>query len=93
MADFLDHVIKHLRESHKELSAQDLLRLEVNVRQDWGGSETGYCAKRPALQRQLKIGESLQQHKPLADVFMDAGAKRAWGFRLMARKQKSTFSP
>ena len=46
----------------------------------------GYLGKRPALQRTVKIGESLQQHKPLKQVFEDAGARRAWGYRLMARK-------
>lgn len=85
MADIVDDFMQRLRALAPDFPAHAAQQLEAQTRQAWGGTEP-YVAKRPAMQRTMKIGESLRAHKPLQKVFEDAGVGRAWGFRLMGRK-------
>lgn len=55
------------------------------MRQQWGGTEP-YVAKRPALQRSVKMGESLRAQKSLGQVFAEAGIRRRQGYYLLGRK-------
>lgn len=86
MADLLDDFMQRLRTLAPDLPAQTTLQLEVQTRQAWGGTDRNYIAKRPALQRTAKIGESLRAHKPLAQVFADAGVSRGYGYKLLRSK-------
>jgi hypothetical protein len=86
MADMLDDFLQRLRTLAPDLPAQTTLQLEVQTRQAWGGTDRNYIAKRPALQRTVKIGESLRAHKPLAQVFEDAGVRKTFGYDLLRRR-------
>ena len=79
MADIVDDFLQRLRTIAPEIPAQKMQQLEAQTRQAWGGTEP-YVAKRPALQRSVKIGEGLRAQKSLKQVFEDAGIKRAQGY-------------
>ncbi len=85
MADIVDDFIQRLRAIVPDVPAHAVQQLEVQTRQAWGGTEP-YVGKRPSRQRSMQIGEGLRAHKPLAEVFADAGVRRAYGYRLLGRK-------
>jgi hypothetical protein len=79
MADIVDDFLQRLRTIAPEIPTHKMQQLEAQTRQAWGGTEP-YIAKRPALQRSVKIGEGLRAQKSLKQVFEDAGIKRAQGY-------------
>lgn len=85
MADIVDDFIQRLRAIVPDVPAHAVQQLEAQTRQAWGGTEP-YVGKRPARQRSMQIGEGLRKKKSLDEVFKDAGAGRAWGYRLLGRK-------
>lgn len=86
MADMLDDFLQRLRTLAPDLPAHTTLQLEVQTRQAWGGTDRNYIAKRPALQRTVKIGEGLRQHKPLAQIFAESGITKQHGYRILSAK-------
>lgn len=85
MADIVDDFMQRLRTIAPDLPSQAMQQLEAQTRQVWGGTEP-YVAKRPALQRSVKMGEGLRAQKSLGQVFAEAGIRRRQGYYLLGRK-------
>lgn len=85
MADIVDDFLQRLRTIAPEIPAQKMQQLEAQTRQAWGGTEP-YVAKRPALQRSVKMGEGLRAQKSLGQVFEEAGIRRRQGYYLLRRR-------
>ena len=85
MADIVDDFMQRLRTIAPDFPPQAMQQLEAQTRQVWGGTEP-YVAKRPALQRSLKMGEGLRAQKSLGQVFAEAGISRRHAYRLLNTK-------
>jgi len=86
MADLIDYVIQVVREVAPELSPEKLHQLEMRVREERGGMDGGYLAKRRARMNAAKLGEALRARTPLQQGFADIDVSRATGYRLLRRK-------
>lgn len=84
MADIVDDFLARLIALTPGFSSEIAARLEVDIRQHWGGTEP-YVAKRPAARHQLAIGQALAQGQPLAAAVSAAAVSRAQGYRILAR--------
>lgn len=83
MADIVQDFMQRLAQLAPEVPAQTLQRLEVGIRQDWGGTEP-YVAKRSSPKvKAAKLGEAMQSRQPLAKCFEAAGVSRRTGYRLL----------
>lgn len=85
MADILDKLISNLRQQIPELPAERLQFAEAMVRAEMGGCEGGYIAKRPALQRQVAMGQALRTGGSVSQAFAAAGVSERHGYRLLSR--------
>lgn len=85
MADILDKLISHLRTQMPELPHERLAFAEAMVRAEMGGCDGGYIARRPAMQRQVAIGQQLAAGATLSQAFQAAGVSRRHGYRLAGK--------
>jgi hypothetical protein len=83
MADIVDDFMQRLRTIAPDLPSQAMRQLEAQTRQVWGGTEP-YVAKRPAMQRSVKMGEGLRAQKSLGQVFAEAGISKTRGYELLS---------
>lgn len=99
--DIVEDLITRVRGSVAGIPDDALRGVEVAIRQDWGGTEP-YVRKhvrsarggrpsvlRPELsptQREGILAAGLQQGKPLAELFREAGLCRSKGFKALAKR-------
>lgn len=84
MADALDKVLKRVFELiPAPLEVQQ--RVQCDLRQDLGGTEMGYIAKRTALRQAIAMGAQLQAGVPLGQAMRNAGCSRSTGYRILGK--------
>lgn len=84
MADTLDKVLKRVFELVPvPQDVQD--RVQLDLRQDLGGSEFGYIAKRPALRHAVTMGAQLQAGQSIPQAIQACGLKRRQGYKILGR--------
>jgi parvulin-like peptidyl-prolyl isomerase len=88
VADFLDRVLQQLADQLPELTPERRLDVELQIRQAEGGRGAGYIAKRPTMQRVMRIGQALQQGVAISQVVMAEQCHRATAYRILARPIK-----
>lgn len=85
MPDILDDVMRLLSEQRPDLRPGDLVRVEQQARQIWGGSDV-YIAKRTAQGKVLRLADELAAGAPIGQAIRDAGLSRRTGYRLLSRR-------
>jgi hypothetical protein len=65
-------------------TVEDVLNLEVGLRQKWGGAEV-YVPKKLTAGKLQRMGSSLGTGGSLREAFACAGVSRPTGFRLLSR--------
>lgn len=88
MADFLDRMLSVLATELPELTPDRALSVELKLRQVEGGTEAGYIAKKPSLQRISRMGQALAHGAALRDVMGAEGCHRATAYRILSRPLK-----
>lgn len=88
MADALDRVLELMQALVPELTPERRQAAEVHLRGQLGGCEFGYVAKRPTLQRGVRMGQALQQGAAIGQVVMAEKCHRATAYRVLARPLK-----
>jgi DNA invertase Pin-like site-specific DNA recombinase len=65
--DFVSYVVKLVAKICPSLDAQAALELEDQIRQDWGGNEVGYIAKKRPITPEKKA-KAIQEYIEGQDV-------------------------
>lgn len=68
------------------LDAEEAQRVELEIRQAWGGAEVYVRKAMPPDAKARAIGGSLAAGLALREAFEAAGVSRATGYRLISRR-------
>lgn len=82
--DIIDDFLRRLRPL---MPLDQWHRTVYELRQTWGGCRV-YIRKDPADGAATVIAEKRAAGMSLQDAFAAAGVSRAWGYRLISRKQR-----
>jgi hypothetical protein len=82
--DIVRDFLRRLRELHPEQPRDDLLRLEYELRRDWGGAN--YVRKVPATGKAWCLGVSLAAGTGPREAMAALGISRRHGYRLLRRR-------
>lgn len=86
MADIVEDFLNRLAQHAPGIPPETRVRLEQDVRQQWGGSEV-YVGKRLSIvTRTTMVSLGLRQQRPIREVFAQAGIARATGYRILGRR-------
>lgn len=85
MADIVDDFLARLKLHIPDATADRLVALEVEFRQQWGGCDRLYVAKRPGLLKQTRLGSALARGDNIETAFASAGVSRRHGYRILAK--------
>lgn len=85
MADILDRILHALAQAAPGIAPEAILLTEATLRQEFGGCEGGYIAKKPMLQKAVKLGQRLQAGESIAAAVHAAGLSRRHGYRILSR--------
>ena len=88
VADILDRLLHALAQAAPGIAPEAILLTEATLRQEFGGCEGGYIAKRAPLQRAVKLGQHLQSGATLQQAISAAGCTKSTGYRIMSRPIK-----
>jgi len=84
MADLLDRILQRVGDlAHVPAEVRD--RVEVELRQELGGTDGGYIAKRPALRHAVTMGAQLQAGQSIPQAIQACGLKRRQGYKILGR--------
>jgi hypothetical protein len=84
-ADIINNFLQRLLELYPQTSAGDALRVEQQLRQQWGGAQV-YVCKAAAEGKARRLAVSLAAGVPLAEAMAAAGCSRRTGYRLLTRR-------
>lgn len=90
MADILDRLLQALAQAAPGIAPDAIMRVEAELRREFGGVEAGYVAKRIPLQRAAALGMQLQAGATLQQAIAAAGCTKSTGYRTLARPIKRT---
>lgn len=88
MADIVDEFIKRLQHHMPDVPHDRVVAIELDVRQQWGGTTKAYIAKRPGLATQQRLAQALATGQPLEHAFASAGIKRRQGYNILGRRAR-----
>lgn len=83
--DVVDVAVAILRANATELSAQKLMRFELEMRQRFGGARE-YVRKRPAFRKAEALHEAVRRGTPLQDAYTTVGVSERHGRHLLKRR-------
>lgn len=87
MADIVDDFLFRLQQHAPGLPPEVPVKLERELRQQWGGNEP-YVGKRLSrVTRSTLVAAGLRQSKTLAECFASAGVARRTGYRILGSKK------
>ena len=87
MADLLDRILQRVGDL-AQVPIDVRQRVEVEIRQELGGTDGGYIAKRPALRQAVAMGAQLQAGVPLGQAMRNAGCSRSTGYRILGKSAR-----
>ena len=85
VADILDRLLHSLAQAAPGIAPEAILLTEATLRQEFGGCEGGYIAKKPMLQNAVRLGQRLQAGESIRAAVESSGLSRRHGYRILAR--------
>ena len=83
--DIVTGFIRRTKAEHPEIAESAWLRLEVRLRQEWGG-ERHYVQKAPTLGKAYSLAERLAAGESPREAFRNSGLTRTTGYRVLSWK-------